>query len=201
MMTRLLLGGVLGGLAMWFVGFIFWGTPLSLIALSKTDGATTAAIQAALAQNLGPLGAGAYPIPWPGTPQGTVLYGQGPTAMVLFNPSGFAMPDSAALIGGLVLAILCVLLAGFALRMVALGMDFATRLKLVAIVAVAVTAYSDLGQPIFNHAPWGYFIYLAISDLVGLGAAVLVAAKLMEGRAVPTIAPAPADEPIDRTVH
>ncbi|HWU95363.1 MAG TPA: hypothetical protein VN029_07180, partial [Sphingomonas sp.] len=175
-MARLLLGGFLGGLAMWFVGFIFWGTPLSLLALSKTDAATTAAVQAALAQHLGPIGGGAYPIPWPGTPQGTQLYGQGPTAMVLFNPSGFAMPDSAALIGGLVLAILCALAAGFALRMVAGGLDFVGRLKLVAIVAVAVTAYSDLGQPIFNHAPWGYFTYLWISDVLSWVAAGAVLA-------------------------
>ncbi|WP_447513554.1 hypothetical protein, partial [Clostridioides difficile] len=70
-MARLLLGGALGGLAMWLVGFVFWGTPLSLLALSQTDAATTAAVQAALAQHLGPLGSGAYPIPWAGTPQGT----------------------------------------------------------------------------------------------------------------------------------
>jgi len=175
-MARLFLGGALGGLAMWLVGFIFWGTPLSLLALSKTDAATTATLQAALAQHLGPLGSGAYPIPWPGTPQGTQLYGQGPTAMVFFNPSGFAMPDSASLIGGLVLAILCVLLAGFALRMVASGLGFAARLKLVGIVAVAVTAYSDLGQPIFNHAPWGYFTYLWISDVASWIAAGAVLA-------------------------
>ncbi|MDQ0249820.1 hypothetical protein J2W22_001867 [Sphingomonas kyeonggiensis] len=175
-MARLFLGGALGGLAMWLVGFIFWGTPLSLLALSKTDAATTAAVQAALAQHLGPLGTGAYPIPWPGTPQGTQLYGQGPTAMVLFNTGGFANPDSAALIGGLVLAILCALLAGFALRMVAATLSFADRLKLVAITAVAVTAYSDLGQPIFNHAPLGYFFYLWVSDVASWIAAGAVLA-------------------------
>lgn len=175
-MARLFLGGALGGLAMWLVGFIFWGTPLRLLAFSKTDAATTAAVQTALAQHLGPLGTGAYPVPWPGTAQGTVLYGQGPTAMVFFNTSGFANPDSASLIGGLVLAIVCVLLAGFALRIVAGGLDFTGRLKLVAITALAVTAYSDLGQPIFNHAPLGYFFYLWISDVASWVAAGTVLA-------------------------
>jgi hypothetical protein len=174
-MARLLLGGVLGGLTMWFVGFIFWGTPLSLLAFSRTDAPTTAAVQTALAQHLGPLGTGAYPIPWPGTPQGTVLYGQGPTAMVLFNTGGFANPDSASLIGGLVLAILCMLIAGLAMMRLAAGFDLATRLKLVVAAVVAITAYSDLGQPVFNHAPWGYFLYFWISDMVAwiAGAAVL----------------------------
>ncbi|MBB4841102.1 hypothetical protein HNP52_004199 [Sphingomonas kyeonggiensis] len=175
-MARLLLGGVLGGLAMWLVGFIFWGTPLSLIALSKTDDAASAALHAALAQHLGPLGTGAYPVPWPYTPAGTALYGQGPVAMILFNQHGFAAFDASALFGGLILAIVCALVAGFALRMVAATLSFADRLKLVAITAVAVTAYSDLGQPIFNHAPWGYFTYLWISDVASWVAAGAVLA-------------------------
>lgn len=175
-MPRLLLGGVLGGLAMWFVGFIFWGTPLSLLALSKTDDASSAVLQQALAQHLGPLGTGAYPVPWIGTPTGTQLFGQGPVSMVFFNSNGFANPDTASLIAGLVLAIVCTLVAGFALRLVAGGLDFAGRLKLVALVAVAVTAYSDLGQPIFNHMPAGYFVYLWVSDVASWFAAGAVLA-------------------------
>ena len=46
-MARMILGGVLGGVAMWLVGFIFWGTPLARIALSALDDATGAAVQAA----------------------------------------------------------------------------------------------------------------------------------------------------------
>jgi hypothetical protein len=178
-MTRLVLGGVLGGIAMWFVGFIFWGTPLSLIALSRTDDASSAAIQQALAQHLGPLGTGAYPIPWQGTPAGTQLYGQGPTAMVFFNSHGFAIPDTSALIAGLVLAIMCALLMAFAIRAVAAGQGFAARLRLVGVVALAVTAYSDIGQPVFNHAPWGYFVYLWLSDVASWIAAGAVIARVL----------------------
>ncbi|MBX3566262.1 MAG: hypothetical protein KF730_17005 [Sphingomonas sp.] len=186
-MPRLILGGVLGGLAMWLVGFIFWGTPLSLLALSKTDDAASAALQQALAQHLGPLGSGAYPIPWVGTATGTQLYGQGPVSMVLFNSSGFANPDTTSLIGGLMLAILCVLIAGFAMRLVASGLSFADRLKLVALVAVAVTAYSDLGQPIFNHAPVGYFFYLWLSDVASWVAAGAVLAWALPRPAVANV--------------
>jgi hypothetical protein len=174
-MPRLILGGVLGGLAMWFVGFLFWGTPLSLIALSSTDGPTTAALQGALSQHLGPLGTGAYPIPWPGTAQGTGLYGQGPTAMVFFNTLGFANPDTSALVAGLVLAVICSLLVALALRLSGVT-TFGGRLKLVALVAFAVTAYSNLGQPIFNHMPWRYFIYLWVSDVASWVAAGAVIA-------------------------
>jgi hypothetical protein len=165
-MPKLLLGGALAGVAMWFVGFIFWGTPLSLLAYSDAGSAASLAVQESLAQHLGAMGTGAYPIPWPGTPEGTQAYGAGPTALVLFNESGFPVVDSTSLIGGLILAILCSLAIAFALRACTVGASFGSRMKLVALFAIAITGYTDLGQPIFNHAPWGYYIYLWISDLV-----------------------------------
>lgn len=166
-MTRVILGGLLGGLALWVVGFIFWGTPLSMLAFSNAGDAQSVALQAALAQHLSAGGTGAYPIPWPGTPAGTAAYGQGPIALVLFNTSGFAIPDAGALIGGLVLAVVCALLLAFALNRVALHLSFAGRVTLVAMVGVAFTAYSQLGQPVFNHAPWGYYVYMWLSEIAG----------------------------------
>lgn len=178
-MPRLVLGGVLGGIAMWIVGFIFWGTPLSRIAITSTDDATSQALQRALTEHLGLTGTGAYPVPWPGTPLGTQMFGQGPTATIFYNSSGFAVMDSGALIGGLVLAIGCALLVAFAVRLTAAGLTFAGRFKLVALVAIAVTAYSDLGQPIFNHMPVGYFVYLWLSDVASWLAAGAVIAWMM----------------------
>lgn len=178
-MPRTILAGILGGLALWLIGFIFWGTPLSMIALSNAGDAGSATVQSALAQQLGPMGTGAYPVPWPGTPAGTAAYGQGPVALVLFNSNGFALPDAGALIGGLILAIVCALLLALALRMVAANMTFGQRMRLVALAAVAFTAYSQLGQPIFNHAPTGYYVYLWISEIVGWLAAGAIIARLL----------------------
>lgn len=178
-MPRAVLGGLLGGVAMWVVGFIFWGTPLNLLAVTSTGDAASASVQAALAQHLGPTGTGAYLIPWPGTPSGTQMYGQGPVAMVFFNANGFALPDTAALIGGLVLSVICALVLAFALARVTAGMTFGGRLTIVGLFAVAITAYSQLGQPIFNHAPWGYFVYLWISEIAGWLAAGAVIAWLL----------------------
>ncbi|QIG81144.1 hypothetical protein [Stakelama tenebrarum] len=184
-MPRLLLGGVVGGLAMWFVGFIFWGTPLSYLAFTVAPDAQGLAVQAALAENLGPTGTGAYPIPWPGTNAGTSAYGNGPTAMVLFNNNGFPVVDSSALIGGLVLAILCALVIAAALRSFTQGASFGTRMKLVALFAVAITVYVDLGQPIFNHAPWGYFLFAWVADLVSFLAAGAVISRWFMPRQLP----------------
>ncbi|WP_343520546.1 hypothetical protein [Sphingomonas sp.] len=188
-MPRAVLGGLLGGVAMWIIGFIFWGTPLSLLAVTSTGDAASASVQAALAQHLGPTGSGAYPIPWPGTPSGTQMYGQGPVAMVLFNAHGFALPDTAALIAGLVLSVVCALVLAFALARVTVGMSFGGRLTIVGLFAVAITAYSQLGQPIFNHAPWGYFVYLWISEVAGWLAAGAVIAWLLPKPVVAATAP------------
>lgn len=194
-MPRAVLGGLLGGIAMWIVGFIFWGTPLKYLALTQTSDAASATIQATLAQQLAATGTGAYPVPWPDTPTGTQLYGQGPVAMVLFNNSGFAALDTSALISGLILGIVCSILLAFALARVTAGWSFGGRLTIVALFALAITSYAQLGQPIFNHAPWGYFIYLWISEIAGWLAAGAVIASLLPKRVVVAPVVEPAEPP------
>jgi hypothetical protein len=165
-MRRLMLGSLVAGLAMWLVGFIFWGPLLGWIPFTVASEADQATLQAALKTALGPTGTGVYAIPSPATQLGTVLHAQGPVAMVHFTNSGFPAFDTTGLLWGLLLAVVCAFVFGLALRSVALGMTFAERIKLVALIAVAITAYADLGQPIFNHAPWGYYVYAFVSDLV-----------------------------------
>src|SRR3546814_3152758 len=77
-MFKTLLGGLIGGVAMYLVGFIFWGTPLSALAFNRAESAAGSNLQAALAQALTPSGTGVYVIPDPATAQGTILYGKGP---------------------------------------------------------------------------------------------------------------------------
>lgn len=194
-MIRTMIGGLLGGLALYMVAFIFWGTPLSALAFSRAEPQASADLQAAIARALTPGGTGVYIIPDPATAEGTVLFGKGPIATVLFNSSGFPVTDGSALIGGLILALVVGVLIAFALRTA--GSDFAGRTRIGLLFAFIAVLWMHLGQPIFNHAPWGYFIYLAISDFLGLAAAVLVAAKLMEVKPM-SDASAP---PLDDTVH
>lgn len=189
-MARMVIGSVLGGIAMWLVGFIFWGTPLSRIALTATDDATGAALQGALKQHLDASGAGAYPVPWAGTDIGTTLYGQGPSAMVFYHPGGLPVLDSAALIGGLILAIVCALLIGTALHALRDRVTtFADRMKLVVWFVLAATLWSQIGQPVFNHMPWNYYFYLWLSDVAGLVAAGAVIARWFMPRDVAPAAP------------
>lgn len=174
-MRRLFLGSLVAGLAMWLVGFIFWGPLLGWIPFSTIPDGNAAAIQTVLKANIG--ATGVYVVPSPATTIGTQLHAQGPVAIVHFTNSGFPAFDSMALVWGLLLAIVCALVMGFALRAVATNLSFADRVKLVALVAVAIAGYTDLGQPVFNHAPWGYFIYMFVSDLATWLAAGVVLSR------------------------
>lgn len=175
-MVRVAIGSVVGGIVQWLVGALFWGTPLSRLVLKGTDDAQGAALQAALAQTLTAHGTGTYAIPWPDTPQGTILHGRGPVALIHFNTSGFPLFEGSAMLGGLVLSIVTILLIGIGFHAIAARVpDFASRAKLVVLFAVATTLYLVWSQPVFTFfLPWPYFVYLGLSDVIGLIAGGLV---------------------------
>jgi hypothetical protein len=166
MMRRLVLGSLVGGLAMWVVGFIFWGPLLGWIPFSVTPDANAAAVQAALKANLAATGSGTYAIPSTATTAGSVMHAGGPVALVHFTNSGFPAMDTFALLWGLVLAVCCAFVGGLGLKLVAAELDFGRRMQLVIFFAVAMAGYTELGQPVFNHAAWGYYLYAFVADVV-----------------------------------
>lgn len=182
-MIRSLIAGLLGGFALFFTGFVFWGTPLATLAYARIDDSGAGRLQMALAEVLGPRGTGTYLIPDPTTPAGTALYGQGPVAMVHFNRSGFPVMDGGALLAGLILALAAGVLIALALQtLAARGARFGEQVRTGLLLAIAVTGYGYLGQPIFNHHGWGHFIYAFVSDATGFGLAVLAAAWFLNRR-------------------
>lgn len=176
-MVRSVAGGLLGGLALYMVGFVFWGTPLSALAFSHAGDEASATVQAALAQGLNATGTGVYIVPDPSTAQGTILFGRGPIAQIFYNSGGFPVTDSSALIGGLVLALLVGVAIAMALRFAIA--DMGGRLRVTILFSLAAVLWLHVGQAVFNHAPWGYTLYSAFSDFIGLVAAGAVAARLM----------------------
>ncbi len=178
-MIRILIGSILGGLAQFFVGFVFWGTPLAGLAFSMVPDQQGAAVQTALAQTLTTTGTGTYFVPMADTAQGAILHGRGPVAMIFFNTSGFPQMMTSALIEGLILSIVSIFLLGLALNTVAARVDdFASRARIVVFAGIATTLYFILGQPTYNFfMPWGYWVYLAISLLIGFVAGGLVLAR------------------------
>jgi hypothetical protein len=190
---RTLIGGVVAGLILFVVGFIFWATPLGQLAYRTAPDQQGAAVQLALAQNLSPTGTGAYVIPYPHTAPGAVLYGQGPIATVHFNTEGYATEDMSMIVSGLVLALVAGVLLALGLAVLAGTRSFGERARLVVFVAVGFGVWTILGQPVFNNFGWGYWLYSFIAETTGLVLAGLVVVRWF----LPHPRSAPADAPTD----
>jgi hypothetical protein len=186
MMVRSFIGGLVAGVVMFFIGFVFWGTPLSGVAFNKANDGEAAAVQLAMAQNLTRGGTGTYRIPAPDTQAGTVAYGRGPIATVHFNSGGFAANDLSMMLPGLIFALVSGLLMSFGIGAVSRENDFAQIARLVILFSLGFTGWAILAQPVFNNFGWTYWIYFFVSEAVSFIAAGLVIARWF----VPKEAPA-----------
>jgi hypothetical protein len=176
-MVRTVIGGLVGGIILFVVGFIFWATPLGEIPYSRADEAQNAAVQSALAQNLSPSGTGAYIIPAHSSAAGAVLYARGPIATVHFNTRGYSPDDMSMIVPGFIVALASGLLIAFGLAAVGGGRSFASLAQLVVCISLGFTVWEFLGSPIFNHYGWGYWIYAFVAESVSLILAGLVIAR------------------------
>jgi hypothetical protein len=182
-MVRSAIGGVVAGLIMFFIGFVFWGTPLSGVAFNKANDAEAAAVQLAMAQNLTRSGTGTYLIPTPDTQAGTVAYGRGPIATVHFNSGGFAANDLSMMLPGLIFALVSGLLMSFGIGAVSRENDFARIARLVILSSLGFTIWTILAQPVFNNYGWTYWIYFFVSEAIAFIVAGLVIARWFVPRA------------------
>ena len=195
-MIRTVIGGLVAGIILFLVGFVFWATPLHEFAYKTAGDAEGAAVQLALAQNLSTTGTGAYVIPHRESAAGAVLYAQGPVAIVHFNTMGFSPDDMSMLLPGFIIAVVAGLLIAFGLAAVGGGgRSFAATAQLVVLFSVGITVWTILAQPVFNHFGWGYWVYSFISQTTALVLAGLVVARwfLPGARAATADAPAETD--------
>lgn len=192
-MIRVIFGSAAAAVAMFIVGFIFFG-PLGLSNLASVglDDNQAAAVRQTLAASLPRTGTYFVPEAEASAAQ-TVMYGQGPIATIHYNTSGFAAMDATTLLGGLIFNFVVALLIGTAL----IGIDrrvpdYGSRARVAMFVALAATAFTHLGEPIYYHHDWPHFFYLFVAD----GAALVVAA-LVVAWFLPASRAAPEDAPID----
>lgn len=161
---RLLIGSLLGAIATFVVGFIFWASPLRLIAYGSLTDQQAANVQLSLGQNVPHTGR--YMVPDPASAPGAALYARGPVATVDVNLHGFAGNDMGAMIGGFIHEWIVALLVGLSLLAVAGRVtDFPSRARLVIGLATASTLLITLSDPIFSHADWRFAIYGFVADL------------------------------------
>jgi hypothetical protein len=183
-MVRTFLGGLVGGVILFVMGFIFWATPLGEIPYSRAGDPQNAAIQLALNQNLTPTGTGAYVVPMTQSPQGAILYAQGPIATVFFNTQGYSPDDMSMLLPGFIAALVAGLLMAFGLAAVGGGgRSFAGTARLVVLFSLGFCVWEYLASPIFNHFGWTYWIYSFVAESASLIFAGLVIARWFLPRA------------------
>ena len=177
-MARTFIGGLVAGIILFAIGYIFWATPLGELAYSNLDHPRSAAVHTALAQNMTESGTGTYTIPSTKTREGAALYAQGPIATVHFNSKGFSPNDMSMILPGFVMAVASGLLIAFGLAAVGGGgRSFGSLARLIVPFSIGVTLWTILAQPVFNHFGWGYWIYSFIAETTGLVVAALVVAR------------------------
>ncbi len=191
-MPRVILGAAVAAIAMFVIGFIFFGTPLARLSMSSIDDSQAAAVQQTLAASLPKTGT--YAIPGVDTAAQTNMYSRGPIATVHYNIGGFAATDTTALASGLVFNFVVALLIGAAL----IGIDrrvgdFGSRARVAVLIALAATAYTHLGEPIYYHHDWPHFIYLLVADGLALAVAGIIVAWFLPGPRIVAPAEAPTD--------
>jgi hypothetical protein len=175
-MVRTLIGGLVGGIIIFVMGFIFWGSPLGAIPFSHAGDPQAAAVQTSLAQNLTTGGSGTYLIPDPRTREGAELYAKGPVATVSYNTAGFAPEDMSMLLPGFILACVAGLLIAFGLASAG-GRSFADDARLVVLFTLGFTVWECLTNPIFMHADWRFWIYSFVAESISFILAGLVIAR------------------------
>jgi hypothetical protein len=183
-MIRTLIGGLVGGIIIFVMGFIFWGSPLGTIPFSHSSDPQAAAVQTAMAQNLTPGGTGTYLIPDPRSREGAELYAKGPVATVSYNTAGFAPEDMSMLLPGFILAVVAGLLMAFGLASVGGGgRSFGNVARLVVLYTLGFTVWECLTNPVFMHADWRFWIYSFVVESVSFIIAGLVIARWFLPRA------------------
>ncbi|HVQ08139.1 MAG TPA: hypothetical protein VMS43_06860 [Allosphingosinicella sp.] len=181
-MIRVVWGSFVAAIAMFIIGFVFFG-PLGLknLANKSVDDVPALAIQQALKANLPQTGT--YMIPDDTRSGGqTAMYGNGPIATVHYNSSGFVAALDPATIGkGFVFNFAIALLIGLAL----IGIDgrvrdFGSRARVAAIIGIAGAAFTNLGEPLYYHHDWPHFLYAFIADALMLAAAGVIVAWFLK---------------------
>lgn len=191
-MVRTVIGGLVGGIIIFVMGFIFWGSPLGTIPFSHATDPQSAAVQTSLAQNLTPGGTGTYLIPDPRTREGAELYAKGPVATVSYNTAGFAPEDMSMLLPGFILAVVAGLLIAFGLASVGGGgRSFGNVARLVVLYTLGFTVWECLTNPIFMHADWRFWIYSFVAETLSFIVAGLVIARWFMPHYRPAAAEAP----------
>ena len=179
-MLRVVIGSAAAAVAMFVIGFIFFGLGLQNLAMKSVGDTQAAPIQQTLRANIAETGT--YAVPGDRTPEQTRMYGTGPVATIHCNVEGQVAGMSAGLaLKGLLFNFAIALAFGLAL----IGIDgrvkdFGSRARVAAIIALAAAAFAHLGVPLYYPHDWTWYIYLFLADGIALAAAGVIVAWFLK---------------------
>ncbi|WP_374597536.1 hypothetical protein [Sphingosinicella sp.] len=174
-MGRLLVGSLVAAVAMFLIGFVFFGTPLFSNAYKTAPFETQVAVQEALKALPA---SGTYFIPMGEDEAAMAAHRAGPTAMLRVNLQGSEMMDPMVMVKGFVHMVVSAFLLGLLLLRVAPKIwNFGERMGIVVAASLAVVVFSRLGEPIWFGADWPFTLYVAVTDLISLVVAGFILAK------------------------
>jgi hypothetical protein len=170
MTGRAILGVVLGAVALFIWGFVFWGllpTPTSIFR-SFTD---EAAVAEALKSNS--TEPGVYTVPDASlmgrdVAEYTRRHESGPVAMVFIHPGGLSVMPASMMITGFLNMLAFVFLMALLLGMAAPALEtYSRRVAFVFLAGLVSVVFIDLGQPVWWRHTWDYWLANAVYHGMG----------------------------------
>lgn len=183
-MARMAIGIGLAAVAMFFWGFLFWGTGL-VNPFQPIPAPAESAVAGALKSGLADSGAYMIPSAEGRTPeQIAAAMASGPFAIVHVVQEGVAMGDPVTMLAGFVhMLITCALLAAVLVLAGRAAPDYRSRLQLLAVVAAIAALFNPLGDPIWWHLSWGFGLTHAAYTFGAFAVSGAVLAYFVDGRA------------------
>jgi hypothetical protein len=174
-MKKFLLAPLLGALAMFFWGFLYYGiSGIPYKALGTPAGDVLPAVAALFPAD------GTYVMPDPRSPPEALAeqMKRGQFAMVHVRKAGVKEMDPMTLVKGFALEFACCLLLAFIMHKVAGGFQtFMCRFMFCLAVGLLVTLFANGGQAIWWQQAWGWHLMTMLHDVIAFVLAGAVLAR------------------------
>ncbi len=175
-MGRLAIGALVAAVAMFLLGWVFYGTPL--MQLGEKTASPEAQLQVQEALKTLP-SSGTYYLPFSQNDPALIAAGEaGPRALIKVNMEGGAPFDAMVMLKGFIhmaatAFLLGLLLWGVRDRLNELG----ERMTLVFWVAVISMIFARWGEPIWYATDWANALYVGAADFISLMVAGYILAR------------------------
>lgn len=186
MTGRVLIGVVLGAVALFIWGFVFWGllpTPTSIFRTFSDEAAVAEALKSNAPEP------GVYTVPDASlmgrdAAEYTSRHESGPVAMVFIHPAGLSVMPPSMMVKGFLNMLASVFLMALLLGMAAPALGtYSRRVGFVFLAGLVSVVFIDLGQPVWWRHTWDYWLANAVYHALGALIVGLILARFQPQKA------------------